>query len=100
MKAGSFFKKLKTMTGSGESDAGQDQMPVVLASPHRVPYGAFRFNAPLAAGTTYEVQATTNLKNWISIASDVASEEMEYVDSNAEKFSYRFYRLLVEGVLS
>jgi hypothetical protein len=72
-----------------------------LEDAERVPYGPFRFKAHLARGQAYEVEACTDLRAWSTIASDTApGEVVEYIDSEAFKFGYRFYRVLVGQVRS
>jgi hypothetical protein len=75
--------------------------PPRLGEYMRVPYGPFRFKAHLAKGSPYEVEACTDLRTWSTIASDrAAAEVIEYIDSEAFKFGYRFYRVLAGGVAS
>ncbi len=72
-----------------------------LTSPVRFPYGPFQFKFPLPKGTHYEVQVSSNLQAWQPVSEGKASGEMvDYVDSDASKFSYRFYRVQAEQVLS
>lgn len=95
MKLESLIKKL-----SGGKQR-EHAAPPRLAEAVRVPYGPFRFKAQLAKGQPYEIQATTDLRTWNPIASGTASgETLEYIDSEAFKFSYRFYRLLAGAVPS
>src|SRR5206468_5909 len=58
----------------------------------RFPYGPFRFKARLSRGTSYSILASNDLMNWHDIASGVAKNDdgVEYVDSDASKFSQRF----------
>ncbi|PWU15811.1 MAG: hypothetical protein C5B50_14620 [Verrucomicrobia bacterium] len=75
--------------------------PPQLIEPLRVPYGPFRFKARLPKGMAYEVHVCTDLRNWKILSSDNAgAETLEYLDSEAFKFSYRFYRLFAEDVAS
>src|ERR1051325_5001355 len=61
----------------------------------RAPYGPFRFKVQLPKGALYEVHASTDLRTWGVISADTAGGQMmEYVDSEAFKFGYRFYRLV------
>ena len=65
----------------------------------RVRHGPFCFRSRLPLETAYTIEACTDLHTWTPISQNVSSgEELEYVDSEAFKFSYRFYRLVVEGV--
>jgi len=75
--------------------------PPCLGKAIRFPYGAFRFSTQLPRGTSYEVLACSDLKNWTVIAKEVAGvEPIEYVDSEAFKFSCRFYRVMASAVYS
>jgi hypothetical protein len=96
MKA--LFQKIKApMAGRGVQPV---QLPV-LSDPVRIPYGPFRFQGEVEAGATYEIQATSNLtKDWTTIATDISKGEIEFLDSDAFKSAYRFYRLFVNGVYS
>jgi hypothetical protein len=74
--------------------------PPELLFPVRFPYGAFRFKTQVPEGYRYEIQATTNFKNWDSIFKETSGGEIDFVDSAASQFSYRFYRLKVKGIYS
>lgn len=75
--------------------------PPQLSEPIRFPYGAFRFRTQLPKGTAYEILASADLKNWNSISRGTADvEPIEYVDSEAFKFSTRAYRVLAGEVYS
>src|SRR5205823_12145989 len=75
--------------------------PSVLADGIRYPYGPFRFKATVPKGTPYSVLVSSELTNWNVIASGTATNEgLEYVDSDASKFSHRFYRLLAGEIAS
>lgn len=92
------FGSLAQKFGSSASKrkAESSAVPPILDSAVRFPYGAFRFKAILSKGASYEVQASTDLKIWSPIASETASNDtVEYVDTEAPKFSFRFYRVLV-----
>ena len=76
-------------------------VPPSLTDAIRFPYGPFRFRTMLPKGTAIEVLASTDLKNWNPIWKSIAGQDpIEYVDSQAHKFSYRFYRLLAGEVYS
>jgi len=65
-----------------------------LGNPYRFPYGPFRFRTRLPRGTEYSVLSSTDLRTWTLNTQGTAKEEtVEYVDSEAFKFTYRFYRL-------
>jgi len=100
----------KTILGSvGQSISGlfgRKSKPVVTAPPSlgsaaRFPYGPFLFKFQIGKGTPYEIQASSNLQAWGPITSETSAGELvEYVDSDASKFSLRFYRVLSETVYS
>src|SRR3989442_1874801 len=72
-----------------------------LTSPVRFPYGPFQFKFQVAKGISYEIQGSTNLEGWQTISAGKSTgEPVDYVDSEAPKLSYRFYRVLAEKVLS
>jgi hypothetical protein len=79
----------------------EPQPPPRLGSPVRFPYGAFQFKINAARGTEFEIQASSDFKNWTPIGRGVSEEDaFEYVDSSAAKFSYRFYRTFNEEIRS
>ena len=93
----------------GESITGFFQKKgkaTVVAPPHlrsavRFPYGPFEFQFQVTKGASYEIQASSNLQNWLAISAGKSTgEPVDYVDSEAHKFSYRFYRVLAETVFS
>ncbi len=68
-----------------------------LGSAARFPYGPFQFKFQIAKGVPYEIQASSNLQAWDPISSaKSAGQLVDYVDSDASKFSHRFYRVLAE----
>ena len=72
-----------------------------LGSPARFPYGPFQFKFQIAKGVNYEIHASSNLQAWEPISAEKsAGETVEYVDSDASKFSHRFYRVLAGTVFS
>jgi len=65
----------------------------VLGSAVRIPYGPFQFQVKVAPECTYDVQASSDLRNWCSILSGNArGDTIDYVDSDAPKTNFRFYR--------
>jgi hypothetical protein len=93
----------KLGTGSRLLRRGQRQpmAPPVLREPERFPYGPFRWKAQLPAGTNYSVLASTNLRTWVPVFQGQAHDApIEYIDSEAPKFTCRFYRLLTAEVQS
>jgi hypothetical protein len=72
--------------------------PVLFAG-KRVGYGPFQLQIRLAAGARYELLASTDLRNWVTLAeSKAVAETTEFVDGEASKLSYRFYRVTSESV--
>ena len=75
--------------------------PPCLSDGIRFPYGAFRFKTQLPRGTSFRILACNDLKNWTVITEGVAgTEPVEYIDSEAFKFSCRFYRVMASAVYS
>jgi hypothetical protein len=97
LKLNSLIQKI----GINSNKSSLSVEPPVLGPVVRFPYGAFQLKARITKGATYEVQASSDLKLWTTIHSDTAiGETLEYVDPDASKFSYRFYRILVGDVQS
>ena len=73
----------------------------VIGTPIRVPHGPFQFSIQLPKGTPYEVQAGSDLVNWLTIANETAPEQnFDYVDADASKFGFRFYRVVSKELCS
>ena len=85
---------------------GKKSKLAALAPPHlhsgvRFPYGPFQFKFQIPKGASYEIQVSSNLQNWQAVsAGKSGGEPVDYVDSEASKFSYRFYRVLAEAIFS
>ena len=85
---------------------GKKSKLAALAPPHlhsgvRFPYGPFQFKFQIPKGASYEIQVSSNLQNWLAVsAGKSGGEPVDYVDSEASKFSYRFYRVLAEAIFS
>jgi hypothetical protein len=76
-------------------------LPPTLAQGERFPYGPFRFRSQIPRGSEYMVLAASDLTNWLPIAKGATnSDVLEYLDSDASKFSHRFYRLIIGEVSS
>ena len=99
MRINRFFQKLNKKFGGPGKSTEPMQRPE-LGFPVRLPYGAFQFQTQVAEGSRYEIQATTNFSNWVSIFSETSDGEIDFVDSDASNFSYRFYRLKVKRIYS
>jgi hypothetical protein len=71
----------------------------VLGPGTRVPYGPFQFPIRINPGVKYELLVSTDLTHWATLAANKATADtFDYVDSDASKFSYRFYRLITETI--
>jgi hypothetical protein len=99
MKFSSLIRKLGRKTASNEDGA---QIPAPVLGPViRFPYGAFQLKAGITKGVAFEIEATTDLEHWQTIATETdAAETIEYVDSDASKFSHRYYRIKAGTVYS
>src|SRR5438105_8575049 len=100
MKLNSLFQKLgeKGFLGRKKAEA---IAPPVLGAAIRFPYGPFQFKTQLRKGTPFTIQASTDLHTWKILSDGVAAAEaIEYLDSEASQFTYRFYRLLAGKVPS
>ncbi len=59
--------------------------------------GTFRFRFASTPGPTWIIEASTNLVDWISLATNSAPDGLfEFVDSDATKFQRRFYRSVMQ----
>ena len=64
--------------------------------PSPLPGGQFAFQIIVPASQTLVIQASTNLTEWKSVATNsAASGVIDYVDTNAVAFKYRFYRAAI-----
>lgn len=98
MKLRSLIRKLPRILRRGPAEA---PAPALLRDPERFPYGPFRWKTQLPAGTQYSILASSNLRTWLPVAQARAQDApLEYIDSEAPKFSCRFYRLLAGEVYS
>ncbi len=72
-----------------------------LASAKRFPHGPFQFQVGVTAGVPYEIQASSDMKNWNQVGvGTAAGETVDHLDSDASKFSFRFYRALCGELIS
>ena len=68
----------------------------VLGTPAFFSGGAFQFTMSGSAGLTYDVQASTNLVDWITLTNFVSTNSlMSFCDPAASNFNHRFYRAVV-----
>ena len=79
---------------------GPPARPPTLTSPLGFPYRPFQFKSEIEKGYTYEIQATTNLRQWTTLATEKSRGEIEFVDAEAARYSNRFYRIVIDGVYS
>jgi len=85
----------------GKSDRAAMSSPVRLGSVVRVPYGPFQFQFQIPKGAGYRIQASLDLQTWQPLAEGKSSgAPVDYVDAEASRFSYRFYRVLAGTVVS
>jgi plastocyanin len=68
--------------------------PAALIDPTRLQDGRFQLTlSNLTAGATYIVQGSTNLIDWTSLATNIATSPVEaWADDGAAAFKRRFYR--------
>jgi hypothetical protein len=101
MKLHSLIQKLCDASGFARRAKNQILAPPILEEALRFPYGGFRWKTKLLKGSDYTVLASRDLGNWLPVWEGTAREgPIEYIDSEAFKFSYRFYRLLTGEVFS
>jgi hypothetical protein len=102
MKLTSLFQKIGASGGTSfRKKVEATVVPAMLGPAVRFPYGAFQLKARIAKGVPFEIQASTDLAHWQPIATDTTdAETMEYVDSQASKFSCRFYRIMTGTIPS
>ena len=70
--------------------AHMEPVATTLSEPVRVPYGAFKFKVQKPKGTACRIVASSDLMNWMPLVASLTTGE--YLDSDAPKFSHRFYR--------
>src|SRR6266576_5620002 len=100
MKIGSFIGRIRD-NFAGDAGSKVEFAQPTLGGGIRFPYGPFRFKTELPKGVPYEIQAASDLQRWFTIAEDVArGPGIEYVDSDASKYSHRFYRVVANEIHS
>ena len=62
-----------------------------LSGPRRLPNGSFQFTLSASNINTYAIEASTNLSNWLPLATGTVSS-VSFTDSNAPVFPARAYR--------
>jgi hypothetical protein len=69
------------------------ERPPTLAAPKRFPYGQFQVQLAVTPNREYQLEVTTDLRNWKLLHEDMArSPTVEHLDTTAANFSFRFYR--------
>ena len=58
------------------------------------PNGAVRLHATTGTGTPFVIQASTNLVDWVALASNPGGGPLDFVDTDAPHFPRRFYRVV------
>ena len=67
--------------------------PPAISSPASGPGGTFQFQVNGPTGLTYEIVASTNFQEWLSLTSLVSiSTQFQFLDLAATNFPRRFYR--------
>jgi hypothetical protein len=67
--------------------------PTRLEAPARQTDGSFRFNVAGEAGRTYEISASTNLLDWLTLTNLLTPGGVfQFADPTARNFPQRFYR--------
>jgi len=75
--------------------------PPAVTGPQRLPDGGFQVTFYGVIGSNYTFQASTDLKNWVSLFSFTCTNfPMYLVDTNAMQYTSRFYRVAQFGASS
>jgi hypothetical protein len=71
----------------------------MLSEPIGLGDGRFQFTLIAEAGHNYDIQATTNLVDWVTISTvPNPTGTITVTDNNAPLYRYRFYRAVSSGV--
>jgi len=101
MKFDTLLHKITERIGPRQGHQGDQTTAPTMSGAVRFPYGPFQFKVRLSRGALYELQASTEMHNWRTIANGTAAADaLDYVDSEASKHSYRFYRVVANGIVS
>lgn len=69
-------------------------LSIQLAHPASLPNGGFSFSFSAVAGQNYQIQVSTNLQDWSSLGSVLATNStFQFVDTGATNRPPRFYRV-------
>ncbi|MHB8519423.1 MAG: hypothetical protein ACYDH9_01575 [Limisphaerales bacterium] len=65
-----------------------------LTNPGRSPNGAVKFQLTGAANQTYQIQASADFTNWLTVTNVVTGPDgsADFIDDQASGFDHRFYR--------
>ena len=75
--------------------------PPVLTDARRFPYGPFQFRTQVSKNAEYIIRASSDLRTWTDIGKGLGTGEMfDFLDSEAFKHSFRFYRVICQQVSS
>ena len=92
--AGAYSVLVSNSAGSTNSVAAQlnvyTNTAPTISTPAKTINGQFGFQVDGVPGTKYVVQASTDLKTWTSIRTNIAP--FTFIDSNSVSFSERYYR--------
>jgi Listeria/Bacterioides repeat len=70
-----------------------DTAPIILGSPVRLGDGRFQFTLSAEAGYNYDIQASSNMVTWVTIATlPNPAGVLTFIDPNASLYSMRYYR--------
>jgi hypothetical protein len=86
------FSAYKDWVSAADSICPPTQMG--LSSPVRLPGGAMRIGFTGTTGVTHSIQASTDLADWQTIATNIFGTSTYYDDFAATNLPSRFYRLL------
>lgn len=89
-----FYNQGMTATLVVKEATPQLPVPATLLAPQLLSDGNFQcLVSNLVAGTTYIMQASTNLVDWTSISTNIVFRSVEtFTDNNAAASGIRFYR--------
>jgi hypothetical protein len=70
-----------------------DIVPIIISSPVRLNDGRFQFTLTAEAGFDYDIQATGNMVDWVTIATlPNPTGTLSFIDPNAALYPMRYYR--------
>lgn len=84
---------METVVSFTTGSAITSNAPPILSEQKRLPNGRFQFTVNGLTNYAYTIQASTNLTQWTSLATNVAfTGRIEFLDTNAPALPRRFYR--------